>query len=131
VAVAEFGFAVEEELREGAVDVAEAEEAEVVGVNASSSGANARLILLRQTRRGSAALAPQRLKPAIERGQLWQRWKRCATQNQEAESIFAIRKKSSGLRRHCCGAKALLFRWAYLASRLKPRPFKASTDYAL
>jgi hypothetical protein len=33
VAVAKFGFAVTEQLREGAVDVAEAEEAEVVGAN--------------------------------------------------------------------------------------------------
>jgi hypothetical protein len=38
VAVAEFLFAVEQELQERAVDVAEAEEAEVVGVNASPRG---------------------------------------------------------------------------------------------
>ena len=43
VAFAEFKFAVEEELRERAVDVAEAEEAEVVGLNAYPSGAKARL----------------------------------------------------------------------------------------
>ena len=41
--ITEFGFAVEQELRERAVDVAEAEEAEVVGVNAYPSGAKARL----------------------------------------------------------------------------------------
>jgi hypothetical protein len=37
VAVAEFGFAVCEQADERAVDVAEAEEAEVVSVNADSS----------------------------------------------------------------------------------------------
>ena len=38
VALAEFLFAVEQELQERAVDVAEAEETEVVGVNASARG---------------------------------------------------------------------------------------------
>ncbi len=41
MAGAEFGFAVAQEFDEGAVDVAEAEEAEVVGVNVGPSGAKA------------------------------------------------------------------------------------------
>ena len=38
VAFADFSFTIEQELQERAVDVAEAEEAEVVGVNASPRG---------------------------------------------------------------------------------------------
>ena len=43
MALAEFLFAVEQELSEGAVDVAEAEEAEVVGVNADLLAGRQRL----------------------------------------------------------------------------------------
>ena len=47
MAVAEFFFAIEQELDEGSVDVAEAEEAEVVGVNWQSlaQGLKPRFIL--------------------------------------------------------------------------------------
>jgi hypothetical protein len=46
VAGAEFGCAVAQEFDEGAVNVAEAEEAEIVGMDARPSGAKARSLLV-------------------------------------------------------------------------------------